>query len=181
MAFFCSPKDRFIENHHRLVNRCRFLGNRNKGKLNIIQRYLSHSLFSQFPNNVPPHFGCIIRQGRGTHMDRLHQQPLFAILGNRRRFTSKRRAVDLLKSCHFLFVNFLAGLSIKNNALAVCVLNVCFVILIAVYLNLTVSGNSFSFFSHFLHLRKIVPVLYFRFIRTALFPQRCDLLPRTLR
>ena len=29
-------RDRFVKDYHRFINRCRFLGNRNKGKLNII-------------------------------------------------------------------------------------------------------------------------------------------------
>ena len=36
-AFHRCAKDRLVKDYHRFINRCRFLGNRNKGKLNIIQ------------------------------------------------------------------------------------------------------------------------------------------------
>ena len=53
-AFHRCAKDRLVKDHHRFINRCRFLGNRNKGKLNIIQTNLSHPFISQFRYNMPP-------------------------------------------------------------------------------------------------------------------------------
>ena len=98
---------------------------------------------------MPPHLGCIINQCGGTDMDGLHQKPLFTILGDRGGFTPECGVVDLLKSRHFLVVNFLAGFSVKNHPFAICVLNICFVILMPIYLDFAVPGNSFSFCCHF--------------------------------
>jgi len=40
-------------------------------------------------------------------------------------------------------------ISVKNHPFAICVLNICFVILMPIYLDFAVPGNSFSFCCHF--------------------------------
>ena len=96
MALLGRPENGLAENHHRLINRSRLLGNRYEGKLDVIQGYISHSLVSQPSNNVPPHLRGIICQGGGPNMDGLHQQPLLTVLSNRRRSSTKRSTVNLL-------------------------------------------------------------------------------------
>ncbi len=105
-------------------------------------------------------------------MDRLHQQPLFTILGHRRRFPMESSILNLLQCNRFSFVKFFRCFCVKSNELSIRIFDSGSIIQDTLFHDGAILRNYCLPFGQFRHLLRIISSAVPLFYQTIMISTR---------